>query len=406
VARRSEPYRCLAVTPPGVEELTAAELTALGISLRRTFRGGVEFSASDRQLYAANLWSRTATRIIVRVARFVAPSFADLERELAAVPWDRWIPAGATPGVRVSSTSSRLYHTDAVAERVAAAAGSGSGPAPLVVVRMVHDRVMVSVDSSGAPLHQRGWRLDSGPAPLRETLGAAMLLASGWDGRSPLVDPLCGSGTIAVEAALLAADRPPGGGRRFGFQEWPTFAPGTWASVTASPPPERTAMADDPEGGRAGRGDVAGDPGVAPMIRGSDRDGAAIAAARANAARAGVGRTVGFSTAPLSSVAPEGGASGWIVTNPPYGKRVGSDDLRRLYAHLGEVLRERFGGWTVALLVADPSVARAANLPLTTRLRTVNGGIPVHLLVGGVPVRSTHGPHDHRRRAGDRHPPH
>ena len=165
-------------------------------------------------------------------------------------------------------------------------------------------------------------------------------------------------------------------------------------------------MADDPEGGRAGRGDVAGDPGVAPMIRGSDRDTAAIAAARANAARAGVGRAVGFSTAPLSSVAPEGGASGWIVTNPPYGKRVGSDDLRRLYAHLGEVLRERFGGWTVALLVADPGAARAANLPLTTRLRTVNGGIPVHLLVGGVPVRSTHGPHDHRRRAGDRRPPH
>jgi len=413
VARRSEPYRCLAVTPPGVEELTAAELTALGISLRRTFRGGVEFSASDRQLYAANLWSRTATRIIVRVARFVAPSFADLERELAAVPWDRWIPPGATPEVRVSSTSSRLYHTDAVAERVVAAAGggpraAGSGPAaaPLVVVRMVHDRVMVSVDSSGAPLHQRGWRLDSGPAPLRETLAAAMLLASGWDGRSPLVDPLCGSGTIAVEAALLAAGRPPGGGRRFGFQEWPTFAPGTWASVTASPPRGRAAVADDHEVGRAGRDDVTGDQGVSPMIRGSDRDGAAIAAARANAARAGVGRAVGFSTAPLSSVAPDGGASGWIVTNPPYGKRVGSDDLPRLYAQLGEVLRERFGGWTVALLVADPGVARAANLPLTTRLRTVNGGIPVHLLVGGVPVRSAHGPHDHRRRAGDRRPPH
>ena len=216
---RAEAHRCLAVTPPGAEELTARELTGLGVNLRRTFRGGVEFRASDRQLYAANLWTRTATRIVVRVARFVAPAFSDLERELAAVPWERWLPPGTTPEVRVSSTSSRLYHTDAVAERVVAAAASGPAGGGLIVVRIVHDRVMVSVDSSGAPLHQRGWRLDQGPAPLRETLAAAALLASGWDGAAPLVDPLCGSGTIVIEAALLAAGRPPGAGRRFAFQD-------------------------------------------------------------------------------------------------------------------------------------------------------------------------------------------
>ena len=385
--RRGETHRCLAVTPPGVEELTAAELTALAIPLRRTFRGGVEFSATDRQLYAANLWSRTATRFVVRLARFEAPSFADLERELAAIAWDRWIPAGTGPEVRVSSTSSRLYHTEAVAERVGEAAASGSGHGPLVVVRVVHDRVMVSVDSSGAPLHQRGWRLDGGQAPLRETLGAAMLLGSGWDPSTPLIDPLCGSGTIPIEAALLATGRPPGAGRRFGFQDWPTFAPGTWASVTASSAPLPP-------------------PASVPPIRGSDRDRAAVTAARANAARAAVGDTVTFSPAPLSTVTASGDVPGWIVTNPPYGKRVSSDDLRRLYAQLGEVARDRFAGWTVALLVADPGAARATGLPLQTRLRTVNGGIPVHLLVGPVPVRSAHGPHDHRRRSGDGRPAH
>jgi len=187
---RAEAHRCLAVTPPGAEELTARELTGLGVNLRRTFRGGVEFRASDRQLYAANLWTRTATRIVVRVARFVAPSFADLERELSAVPWDRFLAHGTTPDVRVSSTSSRLYHTDAVAERVVRATATGPHPSGLIVVRVVHDRVMVSVDSSGAPLHQRGWRLDQGQAPLRETLAAASLLASGWDPSAPLVD-LC-----------------------------------------------------------------------------------------------------------------------------------------------------------------------------------------------------------------------
>src|SRR5579864_5730674 len=111
-----ETHRCLAVTPPGVEELTAEELAALGVPIRRSFRGGVEFKANDRQLYAANLWLRTATRVVVRVARFAATAFDQLERELAGVEWGRWMPPGTTPSVRVSSTSSRLYHTDAVAE--------------------------------------------------------------------------------------------------------------------------------------------------------------------------------------------------------------------------------------------------------------------------------------------------
>jgi len=384
---RAEAHRCLAVTPPGVEELTACELTDLGITLRRTFRGGVEFRASDRQLYAANLWSRTATRIVARVARFVAPAFGDLERELAAIAWERWLPPGTTPEVRVSSTASRLYHTDAVAERVVAAAASGPAGGPvgggLIVVRIVHDRVMVSVDSSGAPLHQRGWRLDQGHAPLRETLAAAALLGSGWDAAAPLVDPLCGSGTIVIEAALLAAGRPPGGDRRFAFQDWPTFAPGTWASVTA-------ATSDARAGG-------------IPATRGSDRDAAAVAAARANAARAGVGDAATFSVAALAAAGAEGDGPGWIVTNPPYGKRVAGDE--RLFTQLGDVARRRFGGWTMALLVADPRAARATGLALEERLRTVNGGIPVHLLVGAVPVLSGHGPHDHRRRAGDRGSP-
>ncbi|HVM66113.1 MAG TPA: hypothetical protein VMU14_14700 [Acidimicrobiales bacterium] len=373
-------HHALAVTPPGVEELTAGELRALGVRVRRAFRGGVEFSASDRELYAANLWCRTATRVLVRVARFVAADFAGLERELAAVPWGRFVAPGTTPVVRASSTASRLYHTDAVAERVAAAAGSGPAEGPLVVVRLVHDRVMVSVDSSGAPLHQRGWHLDRGAAPLRETLAAAALLASGWRPGAPLVDPFCGSGTIPIEGALMAAGRPPGAGRRFAFEDWPAFAPGTWGAVKAMAPPVPPC-----------------DP--AP-VAGSDRDPAAVAAAEANARRAGIDGAVRFSVAPVDDAAPVGDSPGWLVTNPPYGRRIVSDDLRAVYARLGAVARARFGGWTVAVLVPDPRAARAAGLPFTERLRTVNGGIPVHLLVA--PVRSSNGPLRHRRRAGDR----
>jgi putative N6-adenine-specific DNA methylase len=375
-------HRCLAVCPPGIEEICAAELSGLGVRIRRTFRGGVEFGASDRQLYAANLWSRTTTRIVERVAAFTASTFADLERGLAAVAWDRWIPAGATPAVRVSSTASRLYHTGAVAERVAAAIGTGPGEAPLVVLRLVHDRVMVSVDSSGEPLHRRGWRRQTAKAPLRETLAAAMILASGWDATSPLVDPLCGSGTIAVEAALLATGRPPGEGRRFAFEDWPSFAPGTWASVSGG---ERT---------------VAGD---VPAIVASDRDAGAVEAAAGNAERAGVSALVQIGQRPLADVRPPPGGPGWVLTNPPYGKRVGGADLRALYAQLGSVVAARFEGWTTGILAADRRLAGHTGLDLSEVLRTDNGGIPVRFLLG--PLRSNGDGHLDRHPVGQRRAP-
>jgi putative N6-adenine-specific DNA methylase len=301
---------------------------------------------------------------------------------LAAVAWDRWIPAGATPAVRVSSTASRLYHTGAVAERVAAAIGTGPGEAPLVVLRLVHDRVMVSVDSSGEPLHRRGWRRQTAKAPLRETLAAAMILASGWDATSPLVDPLCGSGTIAVEAALLATGRPPGEGRRFAFEDWPSFAPGTWASVSGG---ERT---------------VAGD---VPAIVASDRDAGAVEAAAGNAERAGVSALVQIGQRPLADVRPPPGGPGWVLTNPPYGKRVGGADLRALYAQLGSVVAARFEGWTTGILAADRRLAGHTGLDLSEVLRTDNGGIPVRFLLG--PLRSNGDGHLDRHPVGQRRAP-
>lgn len=362
---------CLAVCAPGVEQLCASELGDLGIRIRRAFRGGVEFSASDRELYNANVWLRTATRIVVRVAQFEAAGFGELERHAQEVPWDRWVAPGARPHVRATSTSSRLYHTGAIEERLADVAGSGDGPGPLLVARVIHGRVTLSIDSSGDPLYQRGWRLESAKAPLRETLAAAILVASGWDRESPLVDPMCGSGTIPIEAALLAAGLPPGAGRTFEFQEWPCFQPGTWASVWAAAA-EATA-ADRP----------------VPPVLGSDRDAGAVSAAAANAARAGVADLVEFRTTSLSGASPpsvdhSATAPGWLITNPPYGRRVGagSGDLRDLYATLGRVARERFGGWRVGLLAADARLVGNTGLALEERLRTENGGVPVRFLVG------------------------
>ena len=338
----------------------AIELAGLGVRVRRTLRGGAEFSATERQLYAANLWLRTANRVVVRAGlAFTARTFEELEAHLEGLPSDRWIPAGCRPQVRVSSVSSQLFHTGAVAERVAQVLSRGTDPGPLVVVRIMHDRVLVSVDSSGAPLFQRGWRLETAKAPLRETLAAAMLQASAWDRRAPLVDPFCGSGTIPIEAALLAAGVPPGHRRRFAFQDWPSFQPGTWASVT---------------------GEALARPVVdAPLIVGADRDAGAVRTAAANADRAGV--TLDLRRGALSALSISAARPGWLVSNPPYGKRVESG--RELYSRLGDIVRRRFTGWKIGLLVSDPGLAAQSRLPWRDELRTTNGGIPVTFLLSG-----------------------
>lgn len=352
---------------PGLEDLVAGELDRLGIRPGGREPGGVSFQPTTRQLYAANLWLRTATRVLVRRASFRAESFAALERAAEALAWDEWLRAETRPVFRVSSTRSRLYHTDAVAERLQRVVGIGPPDAPeqLVTVRLVADRLTVSVDSSGDRLHRRGWRLATAKAPLRETLAAAMLIAAGWDGQSPLADPLCGSGTIAIEAALAARGLPPGGGRSFAFQRWPSFQPGTWASVT----------------GDAKR--RAKPAGSGPPILAADRDAGAIAATRANAERAGVAEDVDIRLAALSTLQPPAdSAPGLLLSNPPYGGRVkGGPDLRDLYAAIGRLQRSRLIEWRVGLLVADRSLAAQTGLDLEERLRTTNGGIPVQLLV-------------------------
>jgi len=323
-----------------------------------------------RQLYAANLHLRTATRLVVRFAEFTATTFAELERAATALPWDDWVLPGWPVSFRVTSHRSALHHTDAIAERLHRATDrpppvEGDGrEAALVVVRVDRDGFTLSVDSSGEPLHKRGWRVEVAKAPLRETLAAALLLGTGWDGSTPLVDPFCGSGTIPIEAALLARRRAPGAGRGFAFADWPTFRPGTWASVTGE--------AIDRER-----------PGGSVAIVAADRDAGAAEAVRANAERAEIGDDVQIRLSSISDlVPPEGGTVGSVLTNPPYGVRIGGGELRNLYARAGQVFLQRFAGWTVGMLVADERLAGHAGLPLQPVLRTSNGGIDVTLLAG------------------------
>lgn len=365
-------HDCFAVTHPGLEQVTACELSALGLAPGVTEPGGVSFQADRRGLYAANLRLRTASRIVQRVATFHARSFAELERHAARIPWAEFVPRGAAVEFSVTSRKSRLYHGRAVAERLqralAGVAGDSPGTEPPLVflVRIHRDVCTVSADSSGELLHRRGYRQAVGKAPLRETLAAAMLLAAGWDGSVPLLDPLCGSGTIAIEGALIARRIAPGIARGFAFERWPSHDAGLLRDL---------------------RSEAAGAalPRSAQPILASDRDAGAIEAALANAARAGVADDVRFDRAALSAIEPPSGP-GLVATNPPYGVRIGDRlRLRDLYAQLGNVLRRKCAGWELAMLSPHPDLERQAGFPFEVVAETSNGGLGVRLVRGRIP---------------------
>lgn len=386
------PLSLFAVTAPGLEPVAAEELRALGVADAVAESGGVAFRGGVERLYEANLHLRTASRVVARVAEFTARTFFELERHARRVPWEEYLTPGRPVRVRVTCRKSRLYHSDAVGERILAAvahrvgsiglgavahAGEDDGDgevaaeqdsagAQLFTIRFLHDHCTVSADSSGALLHLRGYRQAVAKAPVRETLAAAVLLGSGWRGDTPLVDPLCGSGTIAIEGALIARRLAPGIGRKFAFQRWPNFDDRVWNAVH-----DRATMSSLP------RSSV-------PIVA-SDRDAGATAAAVANANRAGVGEDIDVRTHTLSAIERPGGV-GLMAMNPPYGVRVGhADELRNLYAALGQVARAKFAGWTVALLAADRKMANRTGLPLRSVFRSVNGGIPVELLTAETP---------------------
>ncbi len=389
----SSPLSLFAITAPGLEEITAGELRSLGIARPVIEPGGVGFSGTLSEVYHANLWLRTASRVVIRVASFHASEFHELERRAKRIPWRRYIGVPARARFRVTCRKSRLYHSDAVAERLAkvisgahglaggfamaggddaegAEEGRGPDDAQLFIVRLVNDEVTISADSSGALLHRRGYRQAIAKAPLRETLGAAMVLGSGWAPGRPLVDPLCGSGTIPIEAAMIARRMAPGidhvaaRSRHFAFMDWPGFDDNAWR--------ERVA------------GTIGGACDSAAPIMGADRDAGAIAAAQANAARAGVAADVHFQHQAISALELPGTA-GHVVCNPPYGVRVGDNaPLRNLHAQIGKVMRARAKGWTLAMLVADRTLLRQTGIVFNEVFRTTNGGIPVRFVEAAI----------------------
>jgi putative N6-adenine-specific DNA methylase len=379
-------FSAFAVTAPGLETLAAAELRSLGVNPGTPEPGGVAFEVTERALAHVLINLRTVTRILIRVAEFRATSFAQLEKNAKGIAWGSWVREKGSVRYRVTCRKSRLYHSDAVAERLAGAlSGAVSGAtihepgdedadehesSQLFVVRMAHDVCTISVDAAGAPLYKRGYRTAVAKAPIRETLAAAMLAGSQWNGDMAIHDPFCGAGTIVIEGAMLARRMAPGLRREFIAERWPVAKEKSWRDARE-------------------KAEAAVIPRIDTPLTGGDRDVGAVDAARANAVRAGVENDVAFDVETVSAARPSS-PTGLLVTNPPYGVRVGDHDLRNLYASFGRVVREEFGGWRVAILFGDNAAGRAMeqqfHVPLAPAWRSMNGGIPIRLMTGEVPA--------------------
>ena len=341
-----------ASVPPGGEPAVARELEALpGVSRAAPETGGVAFEGTLEAALRANLWLRGATRVLLRVGQVRARDFDALRRGAAALGWRELLPEGARVALSVSQRGSRLYHTGAIAQRVGEALAQACGGAlalasraadaeQTVFVRGVRDRWTFSLDASGERLDRRGWRLERGTAAVRETLASLVLSLCGWEGEQLLVDPFCGSGTFAIEAALRALRAAPGAGRSFACERWRCTEPALAERLRS----EALAL----------RREAAPAPIVA-----ADRSARALVLARRNAERAGVAAAIRFERAPFDALEAPAPA-GLLVLDPPYGRREGSrGEARAGYAALARALRPRWAGWRAGILAPEPRLLEA-----------------------------------------------
>jgi len=357
----------------GLEEVLAGELTRLGYPDAEPGRGSVSWRGNDRAVVRANLWLRSAARVLVTLAQGPAAGRGELYELASSVGWEELVAPRQTVVVDVAGTGSgfasagfaALTVKDALVDRLRARRGERPDVDRRDADVRVHlhlggGRAAIALDSSGEQLAHRGYRPRGGPAPLSEALAAGIVLLAGYDGSRPLLDPMCGTGTIAIEAALLATRTAPGLQRRFACERWSFLPAGLLRDERAAAREERR-------------------PAPQPVAA-SDRDPRAVAATRHNAAAAGVAEAVRIERRDLSELAPPAPGS-LIVSNPPYGVRLGdAETLPSFYRQIGDALKARAAGCTAWLLVGDRRLVGAVGLRPQRRVVLFNGPIECRLL--------------------------
>jgi len=370
---------------PGLEELLVAELRELGIEDARATAGGVQFGGSLEDAYRACLWSRVASRILFALAEVDARDADELYAGVVDLPWEQHIGAGATIAVDFIGTSEALRNTlfsarrvkDAVVDRLRAVTGlrpdvDVQSPDIRIVARLHRGKLALSIDLGGGAQHRRGYRSGTGAAPLKENLAAALLLRCGWPelaaAGGALYDPMCGSGTLLIEGALIAAGAAPGEWRAIATQKWRGHDAALWLHLSAQARELR-------ENGLA----------RLPPVFGADVDARVLEHAAANARAAGLGEHLRFeaiSVAAQRRPAAMAQQRGLLICNPPYGERMGEfEALREVYADLGRLAREEFADWRIAVLTTEGPLVDCLDMRFERRYRFRNGPIDCRLLV-------------------------
>ncbi|MCO1333529.1 bifunctional 23S rRNA (guanine(2069)-N(7))-methyltransferase RlmK/23S rRNA (guanine(2445)-N(2))-methyltransferase RlmL [Microbulbifer sp. OS29] len=376
-----------ATCPKGIEGLLAAELRDLGAESVREQPAAVYFTGSLKLAYRCCLWSRLANRILLRLAQIHVSSAEDLYEAVASQPWELHVRPSGKLWLQFSGTNGEIRNSqfgaqkakDAIVDRLRRQSGTRPSiekhhPDLTVAFRLHRDKLDIAIDLSGDSLHRRGYRTHIGAAPLKENLAAALLIRSGWpkvaEAGGALLDPMCGSGTILIEAAMMAADMAPGLTRdSFGFERWLNHQSDIWSEL------REEALQRQGEGlARA-----------LPEIRGYDADAKVLFAAEANIARAGVERHVRVSCRPVATFKVPSHRevkTGLVLTNPPYGERLGEQEaLRETYFELGRQLKLEFPGWSVGVLTGNPELGYATGLRSHKQYQLYNGSIPSQLLL-------------------------
>ena len=365
---RSETF--FASCPRGLEELLLQELKAFNARNTSVVPGGVSFGGTWETCYRANLWSRIASRILWRVGEFSYRNEKDLYDAARAIAWPKYFSVQKKIRVNVTAQKSPLRSLefatlkvkDAVCDLFRDQVGSRpdverAAPDVRIHVFLEETKGILYLDTSGEALFKRGWRMDIAEAPIRENLAAGIIMLSGWKFDQPLLDPMCGGGTLLSEAAAMARGRAPGAKRAFGFEKLALFDAKLWERVKGE---KRTNSLE-------------------PRLYGSDTDPEALQAARRNLGAAGVERWVKLEQADvLERAAPE--AAGVMVANPPYGERIGSaEELAAFYPKLGDALKKKFAGWNCFFFTADLRMPKLIRLEPSRRTPLWNGSLECRL---------------------------
>ena len=366
-------FQFFATCPRGLEALLADELLAQRALKIVVTDGGVSFEGSLDTMYRVNLHSRIATRIMSRVGQGSYATEEDIYKATFKLHWPSWFKVNQTIRVKVTGVKCPLKSLDFVTLRIKDAVcdrfREEGALRPSVSVRdpdvrihayLTQDQYQLYLDTSGAPLYQRGFRDVSVIAPLRENLAAGIIMLSGWIPGTPFLDPMCGSGTFLIEAAMMAVNQPPGMKRTFGFQKLTSFDEGLWKKI------ETEAMNK-----------------MKPIefldIYGSDMDLRAVRVARHNLKVAGLEEVAKVMQSDFIKLEPPA-SEGTLVTNPPYGQRIGEDeDLKEVYPVWAKHMKESFGGWNTYFLTADLEMPKDMRLKPTKKTPLYNGALECRL---------------------------